>query len=156
MVAASDAGHLLDSGLLEGTVGAKKRMALRTRLMAPDMLASAGLRTKSVGSPRFNPGSYHNGSVWPMDTGRIAEGLRRHGFVAEAEDLEERILHACGSVGALVEFFRGDVDADIRINRQTVDVKVLGTWRRVEQEPQKTQGWTVTRLWRIMRRRGLL
>ena len=52
------------------------------------------MRTKSVGAPRFNPGSYHNGSVWPMDTGIIADGLRQHGYSKEADDLEDREPHA--------------------------------------------------------------
>jgi glycogen debranching enzyme len=120
------------------------------------MLAGAGVRTKSVGAPRFNPGSYHNGSTWPMDTGIIADGLRRHGYSKEADDLDDRILHAVACAGSPVEFFRGDTDGEIRVNKQRCVLTVMGNERTVEQPPQQVQGWTVSRVWRIMRRRGLL
>jgi glycogen debranching enzyme len=124
--------------------------------MAPDMLAGAGVRTKSVGAPRFNPGSYHNGSVWPMDNGILAEGLRKHEYVAEADELEDRLLHAVATVGSPVEFFRGDTDGAIRVNEHVYLATVQGRQRTVEQPPQRNQGWTATRVWRIMRRRGLV
>jgi glycogen debranching enzyme len=34
----------------------------------------------SSGERRFNPMSYHNGSVWPHDNALIAAGLARYGF----------------------------------------------------------------------------
>ncbi|HTD79729.1 MAG TPA: hypothetical protein VK898_18985, partial [Chloroflexota bacterium] len=125
------------------------------RVLAPDMLAAAGIRTKSTTAARFAPGAYHNGSVWPVDTGVIADGLLRHGYVAEATDLEDRLLRACARVGGLVEFFRGDPDADVAINRSPVELELDGARILLEQPPQLVQGWTVTRLWRILRRRGL-
>jgi len=153
-VVASSPGHLLATGLLDGPGAASYRQALVERLLAPDMLAAAGIRTKSTTAPRFHPGAYHNGSVWPMDTGVIADGLRRHGYVAEADDLEDRILRACASVGELVEFFRGDVGDRILINECVVDVVDDGRIRKLEQPPQHTQGWTATRVWRILRHRA--
>jgi glycogen debranching enzyme len=153
-VAASSPGHLLATGLLDGSDAAAYREALVERLLAPDLLATAGIRTKSTAAPRFHPGAYHNGSVWPMDTGVIADGLRRHGYVAEADDLEDRILRACATVGELVEFFRGDLDDRVLINECVVDVMDDGRIRKLEQPPQHTQGWTATRVWRILRRRA--
>ncbi|MGL5011633.1 MAG: hypothetical protein ACRC6I_17285, partial [Paracoccaceae bacterium] len=44
-----------------------------------------GLRTISTQEKRYKPLSYHNGSVWPHDTGIFALGLRRYGMMAEAE-----------------------------------------------------------------------
>jgi glycogen debranching enzyme len=38
-----------------------------------------GVRTLAQGEPRFNPMSYHNGSVWPHDTAICAMGLARYG-----------------------------------------------------------------------------
>ena len=155
-VVASSPGHLLAGGLLDGPDATGYRERLVQRLLAPDLLAAAGIRTKSVTAPRFHPGAYHNGSVWPMDTGVIADGLRRHGYVVQADDLEERILRACASVGRLVEFFRGDLDSRILINECSVDVVDDAAVWTVEQPPQHIQGWTVTRVWNILRRRGIL
>jgi glycogen debranching enzyme len=36
-----------------------------------------GVRTIALGEPRYNPMSYHNGSIWPHDNALIAYGLRR-------------------------------------------------------------------------------
>jgi glycogen debranching enzyme len=119
------------------------------------MLAGAGIRTKSTTAARFAPGAYHNGSVWPVDTGVIADGLRRHGYVSEAADLDDRVLRACARVGGPVEFFRGDADGKVAINVSSVEVELAGARVLLEQPPQLVQGWTVTRLWRILRGRGI-
>jgi glycogen debranching enzyme len=86
-----------------------------------------------------------------MDSGVIADGLRRHGFEAQAVDLEDRILRACAVTGGFPEFFRGDADGSIRVNVDTVDEVVDGVTNRLEQPPQANQGWTATRVWRILR-----
>jgi glycogen debranching enzyme len=153
-VVASSPGHLLASRLLDGPDAAPLRERLIARLAEADMLAGAGIRTKSTGSPRFLAGSYHNGSTWPMDTGVIADGLRRHGHQEQADDLEERILRGCAAIGGFPEFFRGEEDGGLRVNTETVDVLLDGVVNRLEQPPQANQGWTATRVWRILRRRG--
>jgi glycogen debranching enzyme len=87
-----------------------------------------------------------------MDTGVIADGLRRHGYDAQAVDLENRILAGCAAVGGFPEFFRGDEDGRIAVNTTTIDELVDGVLNRLEQPPQPEQGWTATRVWRIVRR----
>ncbi|HEY6723621.1 MAG TPA: glycogen debranching N-terminal domain-containing protein [Polyangiaceae bacterium] len=53
--------------------------ALRQQLTAPDMFTGWGIRTLSSLEKRYNPMSYHNGSVWPHDTAMAAAGLARYG-----------------------------------------------------------------------------
>lgn len=153
-VVASSAGHLLASRLLDGDDVATVRERLVRRLFEPDLLAGPGIRTRAVGAARFRAGGYHNGSVWPMDTGVIADGLRRHGYDGLADDLETRILTACAAVGGFPEFFRGDLDGGVRVNVKTIDAIVDGVLNRLEQPPQRDQGWTATRVWRILRCRA--
>jgi glycogen debranching enzyme len=74
-VVASDTGHLLWSGI----VPEAKARAVIARLFADDMWSGYGLRTLSTGERRYNPLSYHNGSVWPHDTALFAAGLHRYG-----------------------------------------------------------------------------
>jgi glycogen debranching enzyme len=155
-VVASSPGHLLASRLLDGVDCAPFRDRLVERLLRPDMLAGAGLRTRSTSAPRFRAGSYHNGSTWPMDTGVVADGLRRHGYQEAADDLELRVLRGCSLVGGFPEFFRGDADGAIRVNTAVVDAAVDGVPNRLEQPPQMRQGWTATRVWRILRRLGAI
>jgi glycogen debranching enzyme len=44
------------------------------------MFSGWGIRTIGASERRYNPMSYHNGSVWPHDTALIAAGLARYGF----------------------------------------------------------------------------
>src|SRR5690606_14867347 len=46
-----------------------------------------GVRTVAASEARYNPMSYHNGSIWPHDTAMIAAGMSRYGFKDEAMKL---------------------------------------------------------------------
>lgn len=74
-VVASDNGHLLWSGI----VPQDKAERVMARLFASDIWSGYGLRTLASGEKRYNPLSYHNGSVWPHDTAIFAAGLARYG-----------------------------------------------------------------------------
>ena len=49
-------------------------------LLSQDFFSGWGIRTVASGEARYNPMSYHNGSVWPHDNALIAAGLARYGF----------------------------------------------------------------------------
>jgi glycogen debranching enzyme len=72
-VMASNAAHCLATGLLDDEQSRK----LANRLMATDMFSGWGVRTLSTGARRYNPMSYHNGSIWPHDNAIAALGLAR-------------------------------------------------------------------------------
>jgi hypothetical protein len=91
-----------------------------------------------------------------MDTGVIADGLRRHGASRAADDLDRRMLLGCQLAGGFPEFLRGDIDGSLRANTQIVEVVQDGVHNRLEQPPQANQGWTATRVWRILRRAASL
>lgn len=74
-VVASNPAHLLATGLPR----ADRARQVAARLFAADMFSGWGVRTLAVGAPRFNPMSYHNGSVWPHDTALAALGLSYYG-----------------------------------------------------------------------------
>jgi glycogen debranching enzyme len=59
------------------------------RLLEPDLFSGWGVRTVSRGEVRYNPMSYHNGSVWPHDNALIALGLARAG----AKDAVSQVFH---------------------------------------------------------------
>ena len=76
----SNAGHTLYSGIASRA---------HARRLAQSLLDHAsfngwGVRTLARGQARYNPMSYHNGSVWPHDNGIIAAGLARYGYRNEA------------------------------------------------------------------------
>jgi glycogen debranching enzyme len=72
-VMTSNAAHCLATGLLDR----EQAEALAHRLMADDMFSGWGVRTLSSTASRYNPMSYHNGSVWPHDNAIAALGLAR-------------------------------------------------------------------------------
>lgn len=53
-----------------------------------------GVRTIASAEARYNPMSYHNGSVWPHDNALIALGLARYGFKAQAARIFEGLFGA--------------------------------------------------------------
>ncbi len=75
-VRASNVGHLLWSGIVDPA-----RAALASEaLFAPSSFSGWGIRTLDGNASRFNPISYHNGSIWPHDNAVIAAGLARYGL----------------------------------------------------------------------------
>jgi glycogen debranching enzyme len=74
-VRASNVGHLLFVGLPEPARAAQAA----AQLLAPDFATGWGVRTLAEGEARYNPMSYHNGSVWPHDTALCAAGIARGG-----------------------------------------------------------------------------
>jgi glycogen debranching enzyme len=75
-VIASNPGHCLWAGLIDET----RAEAVIKRLLADDMFSGWGMRTLSSRERRYNPMSYHNGSVWPHDNALAAQGFRRYGM----------------------------------------------------------------------------
>jgi len=53
-----------------------------------------GIRTVLKGEARYNPMSYHNGSVWPHDNAMLAVGLARYGMKGAAVRLLEALFDA--------------------------------------------------------------
>jgi len=74
-VETSNPGHLLFVGL--PSPARARRVA--KRLLSPAFDCGWGLRTLAAGGVRYNPMSYHNGSVWPHDTAIALAGMARYG-----------------------------------------------------------------------------
>lgn len=89
-VRTSNAGHLL----YNGAVKPARAASLARSLVSAEACNGWGVRTVFAGEPRYNPMSYHNGSVWPHDTSLIAAGLARYGFKEEAMQLLEGLFNA--------------------------------------------------------------
>lgn len=142
----SNMGHVLNSRLLEGEdpENIRKREAVVSHMLSPELLCAPGIRTLASDEVRFRPGAYHNGSVWLWDTHHIAKGLRRHGYKEQANDIDQRILAVIEKTGMFPEYVRGEQN-EIAMNHQTV-VLWDTTYQRenvVEQPPQEVQAWTV-------------
>jgi glycogen debranching enzyme len=75
-VRASNAGHVL----LSGIASQQRAERVAETLMASDSFSKWGIRTIGETEARYNPMSYHNGSVWPHDNALIAMGFARYGL----------------------------------------------------------------------------
>jgi glycogen debranching enzyme len=78
-VRTSNAGHCL----LTGIVSPERARRVARTLLGPDSFSGWGVRTVAATEARYNPMSYHNGSVWPHDNALIACGLARYGLKEE-------------------------------------------------------------------------
>lgn len=104
-VRSSNAGHALYCGIAQPARAAR---------IAAGMLSDAGfngwgVRTIFAGEARYNPMSYHNGSVWPHDTAIVAAGLARYGYTDAALNILSGIFNASTffDLGRLPELFCG-------------------------------------------------
>ena len=72
-VRSSNAGHCLFSGIASDA----QHRSITDLLLSPAFFSGWGIRTIVTGEKRYNPMSYHNGSVWPHDNALIAYGALR-------------------------------------------------------------------------------
>lgn len=75
-VRSSNAGHALFAGIAEPARAAR----VVAQLLTQGGYSEWGVRTVAEGEARYNPMSYHNGSIWPHDNALIAAGLADYGF----------------------------------------------------------------------------
>lgn len=92
---ASDAGHLLWSGLLDKEYGE----VVGRRLVQHDFFSGWGVRTLASGQAAYHPLSYHRGSVWPHDNALITLGLARYGLHDEARSVAHALVDAATATG---------------------------------------------------------
>jgi glycogen debranching enzyme len=79
-VRSSNAGHCLYAGI----VGEERAHRLAATLTSDKLFSGWGVRTIALDEARYDPRSYHNGSIWPHDNALVAAGLARYGFTREA------------------------------------------------------------------------
>lgn len=97
-VRTSNAGQCLFAGV------ASEERARRVcgQLMSDASFAGWGIRTVALGEGRYNPMSYHNGSIWPHDNAMIAAGFAHYGYTEAAC----RILSAMFDLSTAVDLHR--------------------------------------------------
>jgi len=93
-VRASNAGHCLFTEIASPE---RARMIARN-FMQPDYFSGWGIRTVATTESRYNPLSYHDGSVWPHDNSIIANGMAKYGFRKLTGKLLLALLDLSGEV----------------------------------------------------------
>ena len=93
-VRSSNAGQVLMTGI----AAPDRARRVVSGLMEPQSFTGWGIRTLAANEARYNPMSYHNGSVWPHDNALIALGMARVGMRQEAVRLLEAMCAAAGAM----------------------------------------------------------
>jgi glycogen debranching enzyme len=104
-VRSSNAGQLLFTGI----AGQDRARKVAADLMRPHFFTGWGIRTVARGEARYNPMSYHDGSIWPHDNALIALGLARYGLKHSVEHLFKGLFDAASymDLRRLPELFCG-------------------------------------------------
>jgi glycogen debranching enzyme len=89
-VRSSNAAHLLFTGI----AGRERAARIATQILSPNFFSGWGVRTIATSEARYNPMSYHNGSVWPHDNAMIAAGFCRYGFSDHIHPIFNGLLDA--------------------------------------------------------------
>lgn len=82
---------------------------MNDQLPGEELWSGWGIRTLGTRERRYNPVSYHNGSVWPHDTAAAALGLHRYGLHAQARQVARALFDAARAApdARLSELFAG-------------------------------------------------
>jgi glycogen debranching enzyme len=90
LVQTSNAGHALFTGIAADECVPKVVQVLMSR----ESFSGWGIRTVATTATRYNPMSYHNGSVWPHDNALIAMGFAHYGFKEAVSRIFESLFAA--------------------------------------------------------------
>ena len=104
-VRTSNPGHCLYTEIASPAHAAR----FSDTIQKSDSFSGWGIRTVSTLEARYNPISYHNGSIWPHDNALCAAGLARYGFRSAASQILTSFLDASLSIDLhrLPELFCG-------------------------------------------------
>jgi glycogen debranching enzyme len=97
-VRTSNAGHCLYTGI----VSPERARRVAETLFQPESFSGWGVRTVATSEARYNPLSYHNGSIWPHDNSLIASGLAKYGH----KELAGRIFMGLLDLSSMVDLHR--------------------------------------------------
>jgi glycogen debranching enzyme len=113
-VRSSNAGHCLFSGIASDA----QHRAVKDSLLSANFYSGWGIRTIETKEQRYNPMSYHNGSVWPHDNAFIAWGTLRW----RDRELALKVLS-------------GLLDLSIAVNQHRLPELICGFARRAGKGP---------------------
>jgi glycogen debranching enzyme len=134
-VRSSNAGHCLFSGIASDS----QHRSVSDSLMSPAFFSGWGVRTLVTGEKRYNPMSYHNGSVWPHDNALIAYG----GLRSADKSLPLRVLS-------------GLLDLSANVNQHRLPELICGFARRQGKGPTlypvacSPQAWAAGSLFMVL------
>ncbi|MGO8953959.1 MAG: glycogen debranching N-terminal domain-containing protein [Rhodomicrobium sp.] len=89
-VRTSNAAHAMFTGIMSP----ERARLVAAGTMRPPFNSGWGIRTVATNEIRYNPMSYHNGSIWPHDNAIIAFGFARYGMAECLEPVFNGLMQA--------------------------------------------------------------
>lgn len=89
-IRSSNPGHCLFTGI----ASPEHAERIAETILLAETFSGWGIRTVSSREARYNPISYHNGSIWPHDNALNAAGLANYGFKDHAVQILVSLLDA--------------------------------------------------------------
>src|SRR5260370_42611824 len=89
-VRSSNAGQMLFTGIAKPD----RAIEVEDGRLRPQFFSEWGIRTIDNTEARYNPMSYHNGSIWSHDNALIALGLARYGLKRSVERVFKGLFDA--------------------------------------------------------------
>ncbi len=89
-VRTSNPGHAIFTGIM----APERARRVAEDLRRPVFQSGWGIRTVAAGEARYNPLSYHNGSIWPHDNAMIARGLAHYGLTEGIAPIFDGLMQA--------------------------------------------------------------
>ena len=97
-VRSSNVGHCLFTGI----ASPERARRVAETLFLPESFTGWGVRTIASTEARYNPLSYHNGSIWPHDNSLIASGMAKYGF----KNLAGKVFMGLLDLSSMVDLHR--------------------------------------------------
>jgi glycogen debranching enzyme len=151
----ANAAALLDTRLFDDLQEGKKRLfisGIAKKMMSPEFLTDAGIRSRSLTKANLVPyWDYHGSYVtWPKETYDIAKGFERQGFPNLARELENRLLNIVLKNRDYPEFVYVDEWGRVLSSRPETKKHADVTYVDSTNNPERTQAWTVSAIMAIV------
>jgi glycogen debranching enzyme len=149
---------LLDTGFFDELPEEKQQQYITgivKRIFSKDFLTSVGIRSRSLAASHVIPFWDYHGSYasWPKETYDIAKGLKRQGFVALSQQLENRLLNIVFKTRQYAEFFYVDDHGRILKPAPASTTKKEIFVVDSPNTPETIQAWTVSAIYAITSKR---
>jgi len=142
----SNAGALLASGLLQASDAHNVAGVVKV-IMSSEFVTPVGVRTRAKKHAGLIPFADYHGSLvsWPHETYTIIRGLRRHGYGAEAQKLEQALLHGVAQAGEFYEFFLVEAGGAVKYHyrQESSDEPTFHAFGAANL-PEPGQAWTIS------------
>jgi len=149
----SNSAALLDSRLFSDLPSEDSDKYIRpivNMIMSNEFITDVGVRTRALRHYNLVDFADYHGSLssWPKETYDIAKGLRRHGYIDEANKLENTLINAFHRSDDFYEYYFVNQNGEVEYNYRDINPYNLAK-PGILDIPESCQAWTVSAIMSI-------